>query len=134
MQGFSLIELVIVILVAAIVAVAAVPRLLDTSAIDAVTAAETAATDIRAVQSLAMYTGVPRSIAFSSGSPDYTAGGLLPPARRLPGGSYATTTISLNFNSFGEPNITAATDVSFYAGGNASSLTVLPYTGEVSVN
>ncbi len=134
MNGFSLIELIIVIMIIGIVAAVVVPRFFETDALAVRAAAETAAADIRAVQNISLFGGTPRTIAFVQNNPAYTAGGLLPPERVLPGNALPSYNLSITFNSFGEPDIASATVLTLTCGSKYASLTITPLTGKVTVN
>lgn len=100
-KGFSLIELIIVIVVLGILAVAIVYRFgsigIDTSAIVAV---DQTIADIQYTQILAMSQAAQKSISFTSGSDSYNVAGEI---KKLPGGVTAGNTITFTFNSLGEP-------------------------------
>ena len=126
--GFTFVELAIVILLIGIIAALAVPKFISTSGITGILAGDLAASEIRAVQHSAMFTGTPRTITFGGNS--YTAGGLIPEDRSLPGGAVAET-YSIQFNSLGEPNAGGSFVVS--AGGSSSTISIEAITGKVTV-
>ncbi|HOO76363.1 MAG TPA: prepilin-type N-terminal cleavage/methylation domain-containing protein [bacterium] len=133
MKGFTVLEIIIVLLVLAIVASAVIPKMIDTDSLGARVAAEVAATDIRAVQANAIFTGAPSAIVFTSGWSEYSAQGLLPPLRVLPSGATAGGSYSITFNGLGEPNFSSAQTLTFVNGGGSTDLTVEPLTGKVTV-
>ncbi len=98
-RGFTILELVLVMMVIAIIATVTIPKIISPTKISAIVGAEQAAADIRAVQNAAMG-GIPRTITFNGNS--YTASGLTFEDKNLPGGASANYTII--FNSFGEPD------------------------------
>jgi prepilin-type N-terminal cleavage/methylation domain-containing protein len=129
-SGFTIVELVIVILVVGILAAIAITKFTSQTIITASLAADMAASDIRAVQHSAMFKGASRSIIFVGGN-DYTAEGLTPEDRALPGNASADT-YSITFNSFGEPNQGGNFKVS--SGGDFKTLTIEALTGKVTIN
>ena len=132
--GFTLIEMIIVMLVVAILAVSVIPKLVSTTQISAQLAADIAASDIKAVQAGALYMGSARNITFSGNS--YTAEGLIPPTRSLPGNASAGN-CTITFNSFGEPSPPAGggnNQFSITAGEESRTITVQALTGKVTIN
>ena len=127
--GFTIIELIIVILLVAIIAAVVVTRMISQTGITASLAADMAASDIRAVQHNAMYTGSPRTIIFEGN--DYIAAGLIPEARALPGNATADL-YSITFNSIGEPDQGGSFNIS--CGGDSSTLNIEALTGKVTIN
>lgn len=128
--GFTLVEVVIVLLVLAILAIAIVPRFLTGPEFTAATAAEVVASDIRAVQSAAMFRGIPRSIIFD-GTDTYTAQGLFPEVRVLRQGTTAGPR-TITFNSFGEPTAGVGS-FSVVNGATVKLISVTALTGKVTV-
>jgi len=138
-SGFSVVELIIVILLLAILAVTAIPRLISTTGITAQMAAEMVASDIKAVQAQAIFICEgPKTITFT-GDNSYTAEGLIPPIRYLPGDAIAGSTgggeLSITFNTFGEPTPPVGggnNQVTVSAGTESLTLEVLNLTGQVT--
>jgi prepilin-type N-terminal cleavage/methylation domain-containing protein len=128
-QGFTFIELVIVILVIGIIAAVTIPKIISQTGVAAPLAADMAASDIRAVKQAAMSSGTPKTITFGGGG--YTAQGLFPPDRTLPGDAVADP-FSVTFNSLGEPNQGGSFTVS--AGADSSTITIEGVTGKVTIN
>ena len=132
-SGFTVMELIIVALVMAIIAAAVIPKIHSQGRIVATMAAELAASDIRAVQNAAMYTGSPKSITFSAGLSVYTASGLMPEERKLPGNAAPDSDYQITFNSFGEPDAGGVGSFDIISGGEAKAITVSALTGKVTI-
>ena len=126
-SGFTIIEMVIVALVLAILVVAILPKMITTTQISARVAGVMAASDIRAVQARAMYSGSSKTISFNGNS--YTMDG---ETKKLPGGASAASH-SITFNAIGEPS-SGAGSFSISKGGESVILTVQSLTGKVSIS
>jgi len=139
-NGMSLIEVILVTLVIAILAAVAIPRVgFDISPRASVEGgAYMIASDIRYAQECAMAYRVSKSIAFVSGQSTYTFPATVPstsnldPSGRLPAGVTIGTTITITFNSLGEPT-TGAASVTISGSGGSKTISVANYTGKVSV-
>jgi prepilin-type N-terminal cleavage/methylation domain-containing protein len=129
-SGFTILELVIVMLISAILAVSFLPRFLTGPEFSAITAAEIVASDIRTVQAAAMFRGIPRSVIFD-GTATYTAQGLSPETRVLPQGTTAEG-YTITFNSFGEPSAGVGS-FSVVNGSTEKHLSVTALTGKVTI-
>ena len=125
-RGFSLIELIIIIVIASVLTVMALPRFLNTQTINVREAAALVAADIRRTRDLAMADIAPRAIVFD-GDHTYTVGA---ETRTLPGG-FTVSTRTITFNALGEP-VGATTAISLNVAGVAGAVVVQPYTGTVS--
>jgi prepilin-type N-terminal cleavage/methylation domain-containing protein len=99
-NGFTLLETIIVIVIIGILVVSIGYRFFSTYETSNVAGADQALADIQYVQTLAMGTMTPKSISFTNGSGAYSMAG---EARTLPGNATAGTTITFTFNSLGEP-------------------------------
>ena len=140
-KGISLIEVIMVMVIIAILAAVVIPRAgFDVSpraSLDG--AAYMIASDIRYVQECAMANRVSKSIAFVSGQSTYTFPATVPstsnldPSGRLPSGVTIGTTITITFNSLGEPT-TEATSVTISGGGGTKTISVGNYTGKVNIS
>jgi len=131
-SGFTLIELIIVILIVGIITAVVTTKMTSQSGISARLAADMAASDIRAVQHAAMYTGTARSIIFGENQNTYTADGLFPEDRALPGDAIAATAYSITFNSLGEPDKGGSFNVS--CGSNFKTINIEALTGKATIN
>lgn len=157
--GFTLVELVLIIVILGILAVFAVPRMVDTTSTKAAAAARKLQSDIAYAQELAMTRNARYRVYVNSApgpSPGYavtdSAGGIVPdPAGgnlsiALNTGSYAGITISggfsgsfIEFNTLGVPYnsggapLGAATVLTVNANATPErTVTVQPQTGKVS--
>jgi prepilin-type N-terminal cleavage/methylation domain-containing protein len=126
--AFSLLELIVVIMILGILGLAALPRLLSTARFTVHVAADQAATEIRAAQARALFSGTPRTISFSGNT--YTADG---ETKNLPGGALAAAW-SIDFNPFGEPSTGGGESFDISSGGESRTITVAPLTGKVTIN
>lgn len=124
--GFSLIELIIVIMVVGILAVAFIPKT-TTEGIKLEAAAARLAADIRAAQSQAIFRGNSQTIS-STGGTSYTARG--EQIEMLDG--VTTTSFSITFDSLGEPTGGAET-ITLTANTKTKSISVKQLTGQVSI-
>lgn len=134
-QGFTLIEIILVIILLSVITVTALPKFFDTTGIAIEGAAAMVTADIRYTQELAMSTHQDKTIIFPDVPPDgatyYTVDSKtvnLPSKVRIPNGSGATFT----FNSLGEPIAGGGSSVQIQAGSSTKTITVDSYTGRVS--
>ncbi len=126
-DGFSLIELMIVLLVIGILVMVLLPKMISTTQVSAIVAADLAAMEIRAAQGKAMYSGNPQTITFSGSG--YITGG---ETRALPGQATATD-YSLVFNSFGEPSSEDGSTFQISDGATSRTITISSLTGKVTI-
>ncbi len=129
-KGFTLIELIIVIVIIGILAILVIPRIISTTTISARESAEMVAADIRKTQELAMADTASHSITFTSGSGSYTIdqGTANAQAISLPSGVTINTTVTITFDTKGVPNAAATINV-----GGATTVTVIQNTGRVTI-
>jgi prepilin-type N-terminal cleavage/methylation domain-containing protein len=129
-KGFTIIELIVVIALIGILAVMALPRMIATTTISARESAAMVAADIRKTQDLAMADTAGHSIAFTSGSGNYTIdqGSAQAETISLPSGVTINTTATITFNTLGEPNAAATINV-----GGATTVSVIQNTGRVTI-
>lgn len=122
--------------IAFILAVAAAP-LFSNGGLSLHEAVEVMKADIRHTQVSAMNRGVSRSLQFINGNRSYTydaaadgSGGNERDLSPLGGGVYINTTVSVTFNSLGEPLSPA--QVTIISGEGSKTVSVAGYTGMTS--
>ena len=128
-RGFTLVELIMVVVLIGILAVSVVPKLLDTSAISLAGGAAMVAADIRYTQELAMSKYAPKTITFTTNDTYYTVNSL---TMNLPSGVSISSGATFTFNSLGEPTTGGGSSVTLSAGAATKTITVDSYTGRVS--
>ena len=128
-RGFTIIELMMVVVLIGILAVSVVPKFVDTSAISLVGAAAMVAADIRYTQELAMSTNSSKTIVFTTSNDYYTVD-----SRNvdLPSKVSISSGTTFTFNSLGEPTTGGGSSVTLSAGAETKTITVENYTGRVS--
>ena len=126
--GFSLLELIVVIMILGILGLAALPRMISTDQFTAAVAADLAATEIRAAQARALFSGTPRTISFTGNT--YTADG---ETKNLPGDAQSEE-YSIDFNPFGEPSAGGGMSFDITSGETTRTITVTSLTGKVTIN
>ena len=130
-HGFTLIEVVTILIVIAVLAGVATTKFIGTSTIAVEGAAEMIQADIRYIQQIAMTTHAARSINFVAGSTTYVVDG---ETRELPSGVTISAGRQFIFSSLGEPTTGGGQSVSVSDGTNTNTVTVVDYTGKVSMN
>ena len=128
-RGFTLVELVMVVVLISILAVSFVPKFLDTSAISLAGGAAMAAADIRYTQELAMGTYSAKTIVFTTSNTYYTVDSR---DVNLPSKVTISNGATFTFNSLGEPTAGGGSSVTLSAGAETKTITVESYTGRVS--
>ena len=135
-KGFTLIELIVVMIIIGILAATVLPRIDFTisSTASADGAVYMIASDIRYAQEWAMANRISKSIQFSTAAPanKYTFSPVsagMDPSGQLSGATIGTT-VTFTFNSLGEPTTTAGWTVT--VPGSTKTITVSNYTGKVS--
>jgi prepilin-type N-terminal cleavage/methylation domain-containing protein len=128
-RGFTMVELIMVVVLISILAVSFVPKFLDTSAISLAGGAAMAAADIRYTQELAMGTNSVKTIVFTTSNSYYTVD-----SRNvdLPSKVTISSGATFTFNSLGEPTVGGGNSVTLSAGAETKTITVESYTGRVS--
>jgi MSHA pilin protein MshC len=127
-RGFTIVELVMVVVLIGILAVSVVPKFVDTSAFSLVGGAAMAAADIRYTQELAMGTHSSKTIVFTTNNTYYTVNSQ---TVNLPSRVSISSGATFTFNSLGEPTTGGGT-VTLSAGAETKTITVESYTGRVS--
>jgi prepilin-type N-terminal cleavage/methylation domain-containing protein len=138
-KGFTLIEVIAIMILVGILAAFVMPNIdfniSTTASVDG--AAYMVASDIRYAQEFAMANRISKTITFTSGSSVYTFGppSNLDPSGQLPEGVRVTTTITITFNSLGEPIAGGGGSVTVEDLGSTQSktITVENYTGKASI-
>jgi prepilin-type N-terminal cleavage/methylation domain-containing protein len=131
LKGFTLIELIAVLVVVGVLVAAATVKFTSTSTISLRAAAEMIQADIRYTQAEAMATNAARSINFVAGNNNYMVGS---ETRDLPSGVTIATGRLFTFDSLGEPTAGGGQSVSVSDGTNTNSITVIDYTGKVDIS
>lgn len=128
-RGFTIVELIMVVVLIGILAVSVVPKLLDTTAISLQGGAAMVVADIRYTQELAMATYAPKTITFTTNYTYYTVNSL---TMNLPSNVSISSGATFTFNSLGEPTTGGGSSVTLSAGADTKTITVDSYTGRVS--
>ncbi len=137
-KGMTLIEVIMVMAIIGILAAVVVPKFDFTTSSRASVdgGAYMIASDIRYAQEFAMANRVSKSVIFTSGSSVYTfnPSGNLDPSGQLPSGVTIGNNFTVTFNSLGEPTTGGAGSVSVSGGGQTKTISVVNYTGKVSIS
>jgi prepilin-type N-terminal cleavage/methylation domain-containing protein len=138
LKGFTIIEVILVMMIIAILAAVAIPRFdFATSSRASVDGgAYMIASDIRYAQEFAMANRVSKQVIFTINSPTYSFSPTsnLDPSGRLPSGVTISNNFTITFNSLGEPTTGGGGSVSVSGGGQTRTITVVNYTGKVNIN
>jgi prepilin-type N-terminal cleavage/methylation domain-containing protein len=143
----TLIEVIVVMIIIGILAAIVLPKIdfggtSSRASVDG--AAYMIASDIRYVQECAMANRVSKSVTFTSGQTFYTFPATVPstssldPSGRLPSGVTILDTLTITFNSLGEPTSIAAVapyyvDLRVSAGGLTRTTRIWCFTGKVAI-
>jgi len=114
-----------------VLAAVATVRFTGTSTISVRGAAQMIQADIRYTQEKAMTKNTAKSITFVSGAKNYVVDAEV---RELPSGVTVTVGRVFTFDSLGEPTVGGGQSVSVSDGTNANTITVVDYTGKVSIS
>ena len=128
-RGFTLVEIIMVVVLMGILAVSVVPKFVDTSAFSLAGGAAMATADIRYTQELAMGTHNSKTIVFTTSNNYYTVNSQ---TVNLPSKVTISSGATFTFNSLGEPTAGGGSSVTLSAGAEAKTITVESYTGRVS--
>jgi prepilin-type N-terminal cleavage/methylation domain-containing protein len=128
-RGFTLVELIMVVVLIGILAVSVVPKFVDTSGFSLAGGAAMAAADIRYTQELAMGTHSSKTIVFTTSKTYYTVDSQ---TVNLPSKVSISSGATFTFNSLGEPTTGGGSTVTLSAGAETKTITVESYTGRVS--
>jgi len=144
-EGYSLIEVIMVVAMAGIVSAMAIPRLAGFSGVDVYSAAKQVKSDIRYTQELAISNFRKTTITFGTDTSTYAITSSGPTLdRALPPSSKATfnaigdgtTRQAYTFNSYGEPlYITAGVDdtLRISTPGDSKDIKVITKTGRAAI-
>jgi prepilin-type N-terminal cleavage/methylation domain-containing protein len=128
-RGFTLVEIIMVVVLISILAVSVVPKFTDTSAISLQGGAAMVRADIRYTQELAMSTHAPKTITFTTSDTFYT---VVSQTVDLPSRVAISNGATFTFNSLGEPTTGGGSSIEIQAGSSTKTITVDSYTGRVS--
>ena len=128
-RGFTLVEIIMVVVLMGILAVSVVPKFVDTSAFSLAGGAAMATADIRYTQELAMGTNSVKTIVFTTSNTYYTVNSQ---TVNLPSKVTISSGATFTFNSLGEPTTGGGSSVTLSAGAESKTITVESYTGRVS--
>ena len=130
-KGFTLIEIVAILLIIGVLTAVATTKFIGTGTISVRAAAEMIQADIRYLQQIAMSTNAARSINFVAGSTTYVVDW---ETRELPSGVTISAGRQFTFSSLGEPTTGGGQAVSLSDGTNTNTVTVVDYTGKASIS
>ncbi|MBU4209315.1 MAG: prepilin-type N-terminal cleavage/methylation domain-containing protein, partial [Proteobacteria bacterium] len=136
-DGFTLIELIMVIVIIGILAFVAIQKYPSTSDMSLATAASMIRSDIRSVHALAMAQHASKTLTFNSSTEyEFPAAGVGTKTRNLTNIfdgaiSFNPLPTNITFNSLGEPTAGYGSSITITTGSSTKTLTVLQYTGRV---
>ena len=139
-HGFTLLEIIMVIVIIAILAFVAIQKYSATRSISLATAADMIKSDIRSVQALSMAQHESKTLTFNSTTeyvfPTIGEGNKTRDFDNIFDGGISLTSPStypavITFNSLGEPTAGYGSPITITTGSTPKTLTVLQYTGKV---
>ena len=130
-RGFTLVELIMIIVLISILAVSVMPKFISTSSFSLVGGAAMVAADIRYTQELAMSTHSSKTITFTTDDSHYTVDSR---TVNLPSKVSISTGATFTFNSLGEPTAGGGHSVEIQASSSTKTITVDSYTGRVTIS
>jgi prepilin-type N-terminal cleavage/methylation domain-containing protein len=135
-QGYTMFELIMVVVLISIVSVSVLPKFFDTSSITVAGAAKMVVADIRYAQELAMSSNDDKKVDFTQDSSSYMLKHSNDTVFRtvaLPSGvTVSSASVIFTFNSLGEPLAGGSVTISV-DGLSPQIITVDPNTGRVSI-
>ena len=137
-SGMTLIEFILVMMIIGVLSVVVIPKL-DIASYFATPVGGGAfmiASDIRYAQEFAMANRISKSVVFTSGASVYTfsPSSGLDPSGQLPSGVTVGSNFTVTFNSLGEPIAGGGGSVSVSIGGQTKTISVVNYTGKVTIS
>jgi prepilin-type N-terminal cleavage/methylation domain-containing protein len=136
-SGITLIEVILVMVIIGILSAVAIPRfdLTVFSRASVEGAASMIASDIRYAQEFAMSNRVSKTLTFTSGASSYAFSPMngLDPSGQLPSGATINSSLTLTFNSLGEPTAGGGGSVTVISGTQTKTINVVNYTGKVNI-
>ena len=133
-KGFTILELITVILIIGIITAIVIPRMINTATISAQEAAKMVAADIRTTQMMALGDNTKTySIEFTLGSGSYTIYKSFPTVFRtttLPSGVTISTSTTITYDTYGQATGTPTLIISV---GGTAIVTVTHSTGKVNI-
>ncbi len=134
-KGYTILELIIVIVIAGIMAAVAIPKIGNVSKVDVYTAARIIKSDIRYAQQRAMSKFKTTTITFDANQDTYhitdTGGASIDKSLPSSSGAQFDATYTIVFDSTGAPD--AANTVVIRSGDQAESILVSGATGKASI-
>lgn len=137
-SGMTLVELILMVVIIGILSVVVIPKLDIASYFGTPVGggAFMIASDIRYAQEFAMANRISKSVVFISGASVYTfsPSSGLDPSGRLPSGVTISSNFTITFNSLGEPTVGGGGSVSVSSGGQTNTISIVNYTGKVTIS
>jgi prepilin-type N-terminal cleavage/methylation domain-containing protein len=127
-QGFTFVELILVVVLISVLSVSFLPKFFDTGSISVEGAAAMVSADIRYTQELAMGTHSSKTIVFTATNTYYTVDSK---NVNLPSHVSISSGATFIFNSLGEPTTGGGSSVTLSAGTDTKTITVDSHTGRV---